>query len=108
MKRIKGARGIALAAAGCLLIFGTAAPAQAEDYLGSLKLIGTSFCPHGSAEAAGQILPISQNTALFSLLGTTYGGDGKSNFALPDLSARAPVEGSRYCIWLQGIFPSRP
>jgi len=50
-----------------------------------------SFAPKGWAFCDGQLLPLSQNTALFSLLGTTYGGDGKSNFALPDLQGRAPM-----------------
>ena len=50
-----------------------------------------NFAPKGWAWCDGQLLPLSQNTALFSLLGTTYGGDGKSNFALPDLQGRAPM-----------------
>jgi microcystin-dependent protein len=50
-----------------------------------------NFAPKGWAWCDGQLLPLSQNTALFSLLGTTYGGDGKSNFALPDLHGRAPM-----------------
>lgn len=55
-----------------------------------------NFAPRGWAFCNGQLLPISQNTALFSLLGTTYGGDGKSTFALPDLQGRAPMQ------WGQG------
>jgi len=60
-------------------------------YVGQLLLVPYNFNPRGWQFAAGQILPISQNTALFSLLGTTYGGDGKSTFALPDLRGRIPI-----------------
>lgn len=60
-------------------------------FIGQLLLVPYNFAPHGWAFASGQILPISQNTALFSLLGTTYGGDGKSTFALPDLRGRIPI-----------------
>ena len=60
-------------------------------YLGQLLLVPYNFSPQGWIFANGQILPISQNTALFSLLGTTYGGDGKSTFALPDLRGRIPI-----------------
>ena len=55
----------------------------------------------------GQLLPISQHTALFSLLGTNFGGDGKTTFALPDLKGKAPAPGLQYCIATQGIYPSR-
>jgi len=56
-----------------------------------IRIVGFNFAPRGWAFCDGQILPIAQNTALFSLLGTTYGGDGKSNFALPNLQGRAPM-----------------
>jgi microcystin-dependent protein len=59
---------------------------MSTPFVGQIGLFGFSFAPKGWAFAAGQLLPISQNTALFSLLGTTYGGDGKSTFALPDLT----------------------
>ncbi|KLE36034.1 hypothetical protein AAW00_02085 [Aurantiacibacter luteus] len=71
-----------------------AAPASAqadEPLLGQLMLVGYNFCPRGWAQASGQLLPISQNSALFSLLGTTYGGNGTSNFQLPDLRGRAAI-----------------
>jgi microcystin-dependent protein len=61
-------------------------------YLGEIKLTPYNFAPFRWANCSGQILPISQNTALFSLLGTFYGGNGQSNFALPDLRGR-PVQG---------------
>ena len=71
----------------------TSAPVQAAEspYLGEIIMVGYTFCPRGWAEANGQLLSISQNTALFSLYGTTYGGDGRTTFALPDLRGRAPI-----------------
>lgn len=68
-----------------------AAHAQVEPFVGQLMLFGGNFCPQGWAQANGQILPISQYPALFSLLGTTYGGNGQSTFGLPDLRGRTPV-----------------
>lgn len=67
------------------------AHAQAEPLLGQMMLFGGNFCPRGWADASGALLPISQNSALFSLLGTMYGGDGRTTFALPDLRGRAPI-----------------
>jgi microcystin-dependent protein len=67
------------------------ATAQASPFLGQLTDMGFNFCPRGWAAAAGQILPINSNQALFSLLGTMYGGDGRTSFALPDLRGRRPV-----------------
>jgi microcystin-dependent protein len=62
-----------------------------EPFLGEIRLVPYSFAPKGWALCAGQLLPINQNQALFSLLGTTYGGNGQTNFALPDLRGRVPV-----------------
>lgn len=62
-----------------------------EDYTGSICTTAATTCPKGTLEANGQILPVSQNQALFSLLYNVYGGDGKTTFALPDLRGRAPV-----------------
>lgn len=62
-----------------------------EPFLGQITLFPFNFAPHGWAFCQGQLLPISQNTALFSLLGTSFGGDGRSSFALPDLRGRVPV-----------------
>lgn len=58
-----------------------------DPFVAEIRIVGFNFAPKGWAFCDGQILPLSQNTALFSLLGTTYGGDGKSNFALPNLQA---------------------
>ncbi len=60
-------------------------------FLGAIFMFAGNFAPRGFALCDGQVLPISQNTALFSLLGTTYGGNGQTTFALPDLRGRAPV-----------------
>ncbi|WP_115717103.1 phage tail protein [Gallaecimonas mangrovi] len=62
-----------------------------DAYTGEIRLFGGNFAPRSWAFCDGQLMPISQNTALFSLLGTTYGGDGISTFALPDLRGRAPM-----------------
>lgn len=84
---------IATTLAGASLA-GTAVHAQ-DRYIGELMLVGYNFCPRNTAEASGQLLSIAQNTALFSLYGTTFGGDGRTTFALPDLRGRTPVhEGS--------------
>jgi microcystin-dependent protein len=64
---------------------------MADPFLAEIRIFPFNFPPKGWAWCDGQLLPLSQNTALFSLLGTTYGGDGKSNFALPDLQGRAPM-----------------
>jgi microcystin-dependent protein len=62
-----------------------------EAFLAELKLMSFNFPPKGWAECNGQFLPINQNQALFSLLGTTYGGNGQTTFALPDLRGRIPI-----------------
>jgi microcystin-dependent protein len=62
-----------------------------EPFVGQILTVGFNFAPQGWAVCNGQLLPISQNTALFSLLGTFYGGNGTTNFALPDLTGRVPI-----------------
>ncbi len=69
---------------------------MADPFVAEIRIFPFNFAPRGWAFCDGQILPLSQNTALFSLLGTTYGGDGKSNFALPNLQGNAPM------FWGQG------
>jgi microcystin-dependent protein len=64
---------------------------MAEPFLAEIRLMSFSFAPRGWAQCNGQLLPINQNQALFSLLGTTFGGNGQTNFALPDLRGRASV-----------------
>ena len=83
---------LAAALAGALMA-GTAPAAHAgmDEYLGEIITAGFNFCPRGTLEADGRLLPIAQNTALFSLLGTQYGGDGRTTFALPDLRGRTII-----------------
>lgn len=78
---------------------------SAQAFLGEILLVPYNFSPMGYAECNGQLLSISQNTALFSLLGTTYGGDGRTTFALPDLRHRVPVgvgQGPGLSTYVQG------
>lgn len=76
----------------CLAMMTMSAPAGAQDkYIGEVFMVGFTFCPRFTASAEGQLLSIASNTALFSLLGTTYGGDGRTTFALPDLRGRSPI-----------------
>ena len=79
-----------------------------DQYLGEIRLVAFNFAPQGWAPCDGRLLPINQNQALFALLGTYYGGDGKTTFALPDLRGRVPVgtgqavAGSDYAIGSTG------
>src|SRR3954447_20155948 len=74
-----------------------------DPFLGELRIMSFSFPPAGWATCNGQLLPINQNQALFSLLGTTYGGDGRVNFALPDLRGRVPIHmGSSFTLGQKG------
>ena len=118
---------------------GIATPAMAgtDAYVGEIIMGGWNFCPRGTVPADGKLMAIAQNTALFSLFGTTYGGDGRVTFGLPDLRSRTPIHhgqgpglpshniGSKsnfsssgsapntgtlaisYCVVVQGIYPSR-
>ena len=75
---------------------------MSEPFLAEIKMVGFNFAPRGWAFCDGQILPINQYQALFSLLGTAYGGDGRTTFALPDLRGRAPVHpGANGITWGQ-------
>jgi microcystin-dependent protein len=65
---------------------------MSNPFVAEVRIVGFNFAPRGWAFCDGQLLPLSQNTALFSLLGTMYGGNGKSNFALPDFQGRAPIQ----------------
>jgi microcystin-dependent protein len=78
-------------AAGTAMLASTQ-PAQAQDmYMGQIILVGFGYCPTQTLEANGQTLSIAQNSALFSLLGVTYGGNGQTTFALPDLRGRSAI-----------------
>ena len=80
---------------------------MAEPFLSEIRIMSFQFAPKGWALCNGQLLPINQNQALFSLLGTTYGGDGRVNFALPNLQARAPIHvGSGHTLGERGGEPA--
>lgn len=85
------------------------ASAQAEPFVAQIMIFGGNFCPAGWAQLDGSLLPISQNLALFSYLGTTYGGDGKNNFRLPLAKPFVVNDGAvlTQCIALEGAFPQR-
>lgn len=112
-------RNIGIAALGAsLLAVAAVAPAQAfgpEDYLGSVGLFAGNFCPAGTLDADGRLVSIAENDVLFNLYGTTYGGDGETTFALPDMRGKAPVPvglegtdyGLRYCVMISGIYPAQ-
>ena len=78
-----------------------------DCFIGEIVILPFHLTPKGFAPCQGQTLPISQYTALFSLIGTNFGGNGKNTFALPDYRDQAPPE-SQYFIALQGIYPERP
>jgi microcystin-dependent protein len=81
-----------LSASALAMAMGLSQPAQAsEPFLGQIETFGFNFAPRGWAFCDGQLLPIAQNSALFALLGTTFGGDGRTTFALPDLRGRVAV-----------------
>jgi microcystin-dependent protein len=72
---------------------------MSDPFLGEIKVVSFGFAPKGWALCNGQLLPINQNQALFSILGTMYGGDGRVNFALPNLQARMPIhQGDGYSV----------
>jgi microcystin-dependent protein len=82
-----------------------------DPFIGEIRAFGFTYAPPGWAQCNGQVMQISQNQALFSLLGTTYGGDGRTTFALPDLRTSGIPAGPGitvlYCIALRGVFPPR-
>jgi microcystin-dependent protein len=78
-----------------------------EPMLGQVQAFAFNFAPIGWALCQGQLMAIQQNTALYDLIGTTYGGDGTTTFALPKLSPIQP-NGPFYCISILGVMPKRP
>ena len=82
--------------------------AGSEPFIGEITIFAGSYSPRGFAFCEGQMLEITQYTALFSILGTRYGGDGRTTFALPNLKdAEKSLNGARYIMALQGMFPVR-
>ena len=80
-----------ISALALLFVFGPLSSQAQDPLIGEIKMVGFNFCPRGWVEADGQLLSIAENSALFSLYGTIYGGDGRTTFALPDLRGRAPI-----------------
>jgi microcystin-dependent protein len=78
-----------------------------EPFIGQIELFPYDFDPRGWTTCDGKLLKIAESQALFALLGNRFGGDGRTTFAVPDLSKVLPNSNMRYCIALQGIFPSR-
>jgi microcystin-dependent protein len=76
-----------------------------ETFIGTIMMFGGNFAPRDWAFCQGQTLSIASNTSLFSILGTTYGGDGRTTFNLPKLES--PIPGAHYIICLNGIYPPR-
>jgi microcystin-dependent protein len=78
-----------------------------EEYIGSIELFPYGWVPYGYALCNGATLAINANQALFSLIGVTYGGNGTSNFMLPNFLGFEPVPNMQYCIAVQGYYPPR-
>ncbi|WP_188054356.1 phage tail protein [Sphingosinithalassobacter sp. CS137] len=101
------ARKMMTAACAAIAALTVSAPALAQQsFLGEVLLVGSNFCPAGTMDADGRLLPIQQYSALFSLYGTTYGGDGATSFAIPKLTP--PLAGMHYCVVVDGAYPPRP
>jgi microcystin-dependent protein len=79
-----------------------------ESFIGQICLFPFNFAPTNWMPCTGQLVPISQNQALFSLLGTNFGGDGMTTFGLPNLQGKAPAPNLQYFIATNGVYPSRP
>lgn len=78
-----------------------------DTFIGTIQLFPYNFVPLNWAKCEGQLLEIGQYQALFSLLGTKFGGDGRSTFGLPNLQGAEPIPGMEYYIALEGIYPQR-
>jgi microcystin-dependent protein len=78
-----------------------------DIYIGTVELFTFNYAPNGWLKCEGQLLQISQYQELFSLVKTTFGGDGVTTFALPNLKGKEPVPGMHYCIAVAGTFPPR-
>jgi microcystin-dependent protein len=83
---------------------GGSAAMSENAFLGEIRMVAFNFAPVGWAPCDGRLMSISQNQAMFAILGVNYGGDGKSNFALPNLP---PLNGTYFIICLSGIFPTK-
>lgn len=90
-KSIRNIIGSVLASVPFIVALSPVQACTTEAYLGSVCMTAGSYCPRGTVEAAGQLVAITANQALFAVMGTTYGGDGRTNFGMPDLRGRTPV-----------------
>lgn len=101
--------GVTVLAGLCCAVPRPAAAQAASPYLGEIQLFAFNFCPAGWAALNGQLLPINSYVALFNLLGTAYGGDGASTFALPKWGPIYTANGGVLtpCIAMEGVYPSR-
>ena len=107
-KMKKGSRKPLIVLVVAIMVFGSSVmTVSAAPYVGEIRLFAGNFAPAGWMECDGSTLPISENEVLFNLIGTIYGGDGVSNFCLPDLRGLEPYPGTRYIISIFGIFPSQ-
>lgn len=105
-------RSVSSALLAALVTGALSSPALAqatEPFIAQIMTTSADFCPNGWAETQGQLLPIAQNQALFSLIGTKYGGNGQTTFALPTMKPIFTATGAPLltCISLFGVFPSR-
>lgn len=102
-QRLRRVGALALVIGVVPLISAPAAATGADPFIGEINWVAFNFAPKGWAQCNGQLLSINQNQALFSLLGTTFGGDGRTTFALPDMRGRAPIHwGGRYVLGERG------
>ncbi len=92
--------------AGALSFAGPASALGPDSYLGSVGLTG-GYCPKGTIEANGMMMEISKNMNLYTVLGSKYGGDGRTTFALPKLTDKVPLTGMKYCVVVTGKLPPR-
>jgi microcystin-dependent protein len=101
--------GLAAAALGCAMCLNPQIARAQDAYLGEIRTFAFAFCPRGWAPLNGQLQAIAQNTALFSLLGTNYGGNGMTNFAYPTAKPifTATCFPFTLCMAIEGIFPPR-
>ena len=109
MKQIRRHAALPVLVLVCCMVSRHAAAQANLPYLGEIQTFAFNFCPAGWAPLNGQLLPINENAALFNLLGTTYGGDGVTTFALPKWGPVYTANGGALhpCIALQGVFPSQ-
>lgn len=109
VKTVKGwwRTGLLAAAMANGLLLSPATQAGDQSWIGELILVPYSFCPKYTREADGRVMDIAENSALYSLLGNQFGGDGLRTFALPDLRGKAPAEKLKYCMVVDGMYPQR-